>query len=58
VSKSLLSSYHVCTVSGNGELLVVESEGDFEFEDLEKACAEAEKECGEIIERLKKGWKR
>jgi exosome complex component RRP46 len=58
VSKSVPDSYHVFTFSGDGELLVAESEGAFALEAWDQACSGAEKECAETIQTLKSGWKR
>jgi exosome complex component RRP46 len=57
-SKALSSSYHVFTFGGDNQLLLAESEGDFEFEVWQRGYDEAEKECGEAIQVLRKGWKR
>lgn len=58
VSKGLPSSYHVFAFDGTAKLLVAESEGDFGIDEWGAVCAEAEKECAEEIEGLRKGWKR
>lgn len=58
VSRCLPSSYHVFAFDGNSRLLLAESEGDFAIEEWEKARAEAEMECVEAIEALRRNWKR
>jgi hypothetical protein len=58
VSRALPSSYHVFAFDSKSKTLLVESEGDFDMEEWDEACVEAEKECNEAIEGLRKGWER
>ena len=58
VSRGLPSSYHVFAFDSASRLIVAESEGDFGIEEWDAVCVEAEKECVEEIEGLRKGWRR
>jgi exosome complex component RRP46 len=41
------TALHVCAITGDGELVLAESEGDFSFEEWQAVCLTATQQAGE-----------
>ena len=57
-TKSLSSSYHVFAFDSQSRMIFNESEGDFSLDEWDAAYDQAERECADSVEGLRKGWKR